>query len=66
MLTAELRDICANILDVKGILLRQTVHEKYEKAFDMLILTQDELDKKGAEMKQRNRRKEIQQKAQEE
>ena len=53
MLTKAVRDFSADLLDRKGILLKQTIYEKYDKAFDMLTLTQDELERKKDDMNNR-------------
>jgi hypothetical protein len=45
-----LRDVCANILRKFGIIKLQSIYEKFEKAFDQMTLTPDELIKLNEEM----------------
>ena len=53
MLNKQLRDFSADVLEKIGIIQKQTIYEKYDKAFDMLTLTQEELAKKKADMQTR-------------
>ena len=46
----EARDLAAKVLGRIGLLRHQTIYEKYEKAFDRLTLTSEELDKLREEM----------------
>jgi hypothetical protein len=45
-----LRDVCVNILRKFGIIKLQSIYEKFEKAFDQMTLTPDELIKLNEEM----------------
>ena len=53
MLNESLREVTQTILKRKGMILPQTIQEKYRKVFDKFTLSPDELRRKIAEMKKR-------------
>ena len=49
----QLREMNTKILKRIGVVKLQTIHEKYDKAFDKLTLTKDELMAKKKDMRKR-------------
>ena len=53
MMKPHIRKHCGDVLTRLGIVQLQTVHEKYDKAFDKLTLTQEERLELAEKIKQR-------------
>lgn len=52
MLSPQQKQLCGDVLKRIGIVQTMTYKEKYEKAFDQLILSPEEMKKKEMEMKE--------------